>query len=63
MTASWLRLGLGLGRRSGSLTTANSAVRPKYGQSLASQASLRAACETVWDRLGSSTRRTFTWFV
>ena len=24
-------------------------------------ASLRAACEAVWDRLGSSTRRTFTW--
>jgi hypothetical protein len=24
-------------------------------------ASLRAACEAVWARLGSSTRRTFTW--
>ena len=24
-------------------------------------ASLRAACEAVWERLGSSTRRTFTW--
>jgi len=63
MTASWLGLGLGLGRRSGSLTIASGAVRrPKYGQTLTSQASLRAACETVWDRLGSSTRRTFTWF-
>ena len=63
MTASWLGLGLGCSRRSGSLTLASGAVRgPMYGQTLTSQASLRAACETVWGRLGSSTRRTFTWF-